>query len=145
MLTSKTYSPRAAEIERDWFVVDAADQTLGGLASRVAAVLEGKHKPTYATHLDSGDHVIVINAAKVKVTGSKLTNKTYYRHTGYPGGIRATTAGKLLQSKPERLLEMAVRGMLPKSRLGRQLFTKLKVYRGADHPHAAQRPVPIEL
>lgn len=130
---------------RRWVLIDATERPLGRVASRAASLLRGKERPDYTPNQDTGDFVVVVNAAKVKVTGSKLTNKTYYRHTGYPGGIRATTAGKLLQSKPERLLEMAVRGMLPKSRLGRQLFTKLKVYRGADHPHAAQRPVPIEL
>lgn len=130
---------------RRWVLIDATERPLGRVASRAASLLRGKERPDYTPNQDTGDFVVVVNAAKVKVTGSKLTNKTYYRHTGYPGGIRATTAGKLLQSKPERLLEMAVRGMLPKSRLGRQLFTKLKVYRGADHPHAAQRPVPIDL
>jgi large subunit ribosomal protein L13 len=130
---------------RRWVLIDAKERALGRVASRAASLLRGKERPDYTPNQDTGDFVVVVNAAKVKLTGSKLTDKTYYRHTGYPGGIRATAAGKLLQSKPERLVEMAVRGMLPKSRLGRQLFTKLKVYRGADHPHAAQKPVPIEL
>ncbi len=129
---------------RRWLVVDADGRPLGRVASRVASLLRGKHRPDFTPHQDAGDFVVVINAAKVKLTGNKLEDKAYYRHTDYPGGIRATTAGKLMQSRPERLVEMAVRGMLPKNRLGRQLFNKLKIYRGADHPHAAQKPEAVK-
>lgn len=124
-----------------WHVVDAQDQVLGRLATRVASVLRGKHKPTYTPNADIGDFVIVVNADKVKLTGNKVTGKSYYRHSGYIGGLKETTAGKVLASKhPERVIEWAVRGMLPKSRLGDRLFTKLKVYAGPDHPHEAQQP-----
>lgn len=143
MLTSKTYSPRAAEIERDWFVVDAADQTLGRLASRVAAVLEGKHKPTYATHLDSGDHVIVINAARIAVSADKRRTKVYIRHSNYPHGLRQETLGELLARRPEEAVRRAVKGMLPRTRLGAQQLRKLKVYAGPEHPHQAQKPQPL--
>lgn len=129
---------------RRWLVVDADGRPLGRVASRVASLLRGKHRPDFTPHQDAGDFVVVINAAKVKLTGNKLEDKAYYRHTDYPGGIRTTTAGKLMQSRPERLVEMAVRGMLPKNRLGRQLFNKLKIYRGADHPHAAQKPEAVK-
>ncbi len=130
---------------RRWLLIDAAGRPLGRIATRAASMLRGKNRPDFTPNQDVGDFVVVINAAKVRLTGSKLTSKVYHRHTGYPGGVRTTTAGKILQTKPERLIEMAVRGMLPKSRLGRQLFNKLKVYRGAEHPHAAQRPQPIEI
>jgi large subunit ribosomal protein L13 len=130
---------------RRWLVVDADGRPLGRVASRVASLLRGKHRPDFTPHQDAGDFVVVINAAKVKLTGNKLEDKAYYRHTDYPGGIRTTTAGKLMQSRPERLVEMAVRGMLPKNRLGRQLFNKLKVYRGAEHPHAAQKPEAVKV
>ena len=130
---------------RRWVLIDASDRALGRVASRAASILRGKNRPDYTPNQDVGDFVVVINAAKVRLTGSKLTGKVYRRHTEYPGGVRATTAGKVLQSRPERLIEMAVRGMLPKSRLGRALFTKLKVYRGADHPHVAQKPEAIKL
>jgi large subunit ribosomal protein L13 len=145
MTMSRTYSPREAEIERSWFVVDAAGQRLGLLASRVALVLEGKHKPTYATHLDSGDHVIVINAAKVDVGGNKRDSKVYWRHSGYPGGLRQETLGRLLERRPEEVIRRAVRGMLPRNRLGAQQLRKLKIYAGAEHPHEAQRPEPLPL
>ncbi len=125
---------------RRWVLIDANGRALGRIASRAASVLRGKHRPDFTPHQDAGDFVIVINAAKVKLTGSKAEDKLYHRHTTYPGGIRTTTAGKMLADKPERLIETAVRGMLPKNRLGRRLFTKLKVYRGAEHPHAAQQP-----
>ena len=129
-----------------WHVVDAQDQVLGRLATRVASVLRGKHKPTYTPNADIGDFVIVINAEKVKLTGNKVTDKSYYRHSGYIGGLKETTAGKVLSSKhPERIIEWAVRGMLPKSRLGDRLFTKLKVYSGPDHPHEAQQPRPLAV
>jgi len=140
-----TYAVKASEIERSWFVVDATDQTLGRLATRIATLLEGKHKPIYSPHLDTGDHVVVINAAKVKVTGNKLLQKSYYRHSGYPGGLRATSYEELLTKRPERAIELAVKGMLPHNRLGRKLIGKLKVYAGAEHPHAAQQPKPFEI
>ena len=125
---------------RRWVLIDAEGRPLGRVASRAAIVLRGKHRPDFTPHQDAGDFVIVINAAKVLLTGAKADAKLYHRHTGYPGGIRTTSAGKMREEKPERLLETAVRGMLPKNRLGRRLFTKLKVYRGAEHPHVAQQP-----
>jgi large subunit ribosomal protein L13 len=139
-MTTKTYTPRLGDIERQWFVVDASGQTLGRLASNVAQMLEGKHKPQYATHLDTGDHVIVINAAKIAVGREKLTAKVYARHSGYPGGFREETLGELLERRPEEVIRRAVKGMLPRSRLGVQQLRKLKVYAGPDHPHEAQRP-----
>ncbi len=142
-MTTKTYTPSEKEIERHWFVVDATDQTLGRLASRVARVLEGKHKPTFATHLDSGDHVIVVNAARVAVTRDKRETKVYTRHSGYPHGLRQETLGELLQRRPEEVIRRAVKGMLPRNRLGAQQLRKLKVYAGAEHPHQAQRPEPL--
>ena len=140
---SRTYTPRAAEIERNWFVVDATGQRLGLLASRIATTLEGKHKPTYATHLDCGDHVIVLNAARIAVTRDKLTSKIYYRHSGYPGGFKEETLGHLLARRPEEPIRRAVKGMLPHNRLGAQMLRKLKVYAGSDHPHQAQQPEPM--
>jgi large subunit ribosomal protein L13 len=132
------------DAEQVWYVVDATDKVLGRLATRVADVLRGKHKPMFTPNADVGDFVIVVNAEKVKLTGGKMTGKTYYRHSGYMGGLKSTTPEKVLGSKhPERLVEWAVRGMLPKSRLGDRLFTKLKVYAGPDHPHEAQRPRPL--
>ena len=141
----KTYAVRASEIERRWWVVDARDQTLGRLATRIAVLLEGKHKPIYSPHLDTGDHVVVVNAEKVRVTGNKLRLKTYYRHSNYPGGLKAETLETLLGRKPELVIERAVKGMLPQNRIGRAMFRKLKVYRGAEHPHAAQQPTTVEL
>jgi len=141
---SKTYTPRADEIERRWYVVDATDQNLGRLASRVARVLEGKHKPTYATHLDTGDHVIVLNAARIAVSRNKREDKVYVRHSGYPQGLREETLGQLLARRPEEVIRRAVRGMLPRNRLGIQQLRKLKVYAGADHPHEAQQPEPFD-
>jgi large subunit ribosomal protein L13 len=141
---SKTYTPRADEIERRWYVVDATDQNLGRLASRVARVLEGKHKPTYATHLDTGDHVIVLNAARIAVSRNKREDKVYVRHSGYPQGLREETLGQLLARRPEEAIRRAVRGMLPRNRLGVQQLRKLKVYAGADHPHEAQQPEPLD-
>ena len=135
----------AATIERKWYVVDAEGKTLGRLAAEVAKVLRGKHKPTFTPHVDTGDHVIIINAAKVALTGKKLVQKTYFRHSGYVGGTTFTPAGQMLADKPERLVELAVRGMLPKNSLGRQMFRKLQVYRGAEHPHAAQLPEVLEI
>lgn len=139
----KTFSAKKEEIERRWYVVDAQGKVLGRLASEVAKILRGKHKPIYTPHVDTGDHVIIINANKVKLTGRKLEEKLYYRYSGYPGGLTSITGKKLLQSKPERLVELAVKGMLPKSKLGRSTIKKLKVYPGPDHPHAAQRPEPL--
>jgi large subunit ribosomal protein L13 len=141
----KTYAVRASDIERQWWVVDATDKTLGRLASRVATLLEGKHKPTYSPHIDTGDHVVVINAARIKVTGNKLVQKTYYRHSNYPGGLKEESLQALLARKPELAVERAVKGMLPRSRLGRAMFRKLKVYAGAEHPHQGQQPVAAEL
>jgi large subunit ribosomal protein L13 len=142
-MNTKTYTPREAEIERRWFVVDATDQTLGRLASRIARVLEGKHKPTWSPTLDSGDHVIVLNAARITVTSDKLDSKLYIRHSGYPQGLRQETLGHLLGRRPEEAIRRAVKGMLPRTRLGVQQLRKLKVYAGTDHPHQAQRPEPL--
>lgn len=134
------------DANQEWYVVDGQNQVLGRLATRVASVLRGKHKPRFTPNADTGDFVIVINADKVRLTGKKMTDKSYYRHTGYIGGLKETTPGKVLASKhPERIVEWAVRGMLPKSRLGDRLFTKLKVYAGPDHPHQAQRPKPLAV
>jgi len=141
----KTYAVKASEIERSWWVVDATDQTLGRLATRIATLLEGKHKPVYSPNLDTGDHVVVINALKVKVTGNKLTQKSYYRHSNYPGGLKEENLQALMARKPEAVIERAVKGMLPQNRLGRAMFKKLRVYRGADHPHQAQQPTTAEL
>jgi large subunit ribosomal protein L13 len=141
----RTFSPKAADIHRQWHVIDASDVVLGRLASHVAILLRGKHKPIFAPHLDTGDFVIVINAAKVALTGNKLTDKRLYRHSGYPGGIRSDTYAELLAKHPERLVEKAVKGMLPKNTLGRNTLRKLKVYAGPDHPHQAQQPVPFEI
>jgi len=141
----KTYTARAEDIEQEWFLVNAEGKTLGRLASEIAQVLRGKHKPIYTPHLDCGDFVIVVNAEKVQVTGRKLDQKMYYRHTGYPGGIKSISLRNQLQKHPERVLEAAVRGMLPKNRLGRKMFKKLKVYAGNSHPHQAQQPKVLEL
>jgi large subunit ribosomal protein L13 len=142
-MNAKTYTPRESEIERRWYVVDATDETLGRLASRVARVLVGKHKPTYAPNLDSGDHVIILNAAKVAVSSDKLESKVYPRHSGHPQGYKEERLGKLLQRRPEEVLRRAIKGMLPHNRLGAQQLRKLKVYAGSDHPHQAQRPEPL--
>jgi large subunit ribosomal protein L13 len=141
----RTFSPKAADVQRQWHVIDAEDVVLGRLASHVATLLRGKHKPIFAPHLDTGDFVIVVNASKVALTGTKLTDKRLYRHSGYPGGIRSETYEEMLAKHPERLVERAVRGMLPKSTLGRSMLRKLKVYAGPDHPHQAQRPVPFTI
>jgi large subunit ribosomal protein L13 len=136
----RTYSPKPADIERVWYVVDAQDMVLGRLATQVATVLRGKHKPTFAPHMDTGDYVIVVNAAGIKLTGGKDVQSLAYRHSGYPGGLKSISFGRLLEEKPERLVEQAVRGMLPKNTVGRAQITKLKVYAGPEHPHAAQQP-----
>jgi large subunit ribosomal protein L13 len=141
---TKSVSHENALKGRRWVLIDASERPLGRIASRAASILRGKHRPDFTPNQDAGDFVVVINASKVRLTGAKLEQKTYYRHTGHPGGIRTTTAGKLITTRPERLLEAAIRGMLPKNRLGRQLFTKLKVYRDGDHPHSAQQPVPVQ-
>ncbi|HUZ20124.1 MAG TPA: 50S ribosomal protein L13 [Acidimicrobiales bacterium] len=141
----RTYSPKPSEIERAWLVVDADGLVLGRLATEVASRLRGKHKPIFAPHMDTGDHVIVVNAAKVVLTAGKADAKTSYRHSGYPGGLRATSYTTLLGTKPEEVVRSAVRGMLPKGTLGRQMLAKLKVYAGPDHPHAAQLPKPLHL
>jgi large subunit ribosomal protein L13 len=141
----KTYSAKAQDVERKWYVVDAQGKTLGRLASQVASILCGKHKPIYTPHVDCGDCVIVINAEKIWTTGRKLDQKMYYRHSGYPGGLRQTKLRDQLQKFPERVIESAIKGMLPKSKLGRKMFKKLKVYAGPNHPHAAQKPEPLEL
>jgi len=141
----RTYSPRADEIERDWYVVDAEGLTLGRMSTEVARVLRGKHKAMYTPHMDTGDHVIIINADKVVLTNNKAEAKQVYRHTGYPGGIRSTTYATLLAEKPAEAVRRTVRGMLPKNRLGRQMLKKLKVYAGPTHPHSAQQPQPLAI
>jgi large subunit ribosomal protein L13 len=141
----RTFAPKPRDIERRWYVIDADGQVLGRLASEVAKLLRGKHKPIYAPHADTGDHVIVVNARGVRLTGGKEEKKVYYRHSGYPGGLRAMTYARLLRERPALAVEKAVRGMLPKNRLGRAMFKKLKVYEGPDHPHAAQRPIPLAV
>jgi large subunit ribosomal protein L13 len=138
MKRMKTYSLKAGEIEKAWHVVDADGETLGRLSTRVAALLMGKHKPTYSPHLDMGDFVIIVNADKVRLTGNKVEDKIYYRHTGYMGGLKETTLGEMLQRRPERVLELAVRGMLPRTKMGRHLLGHMKVYAGPQHPHEAQ-------
>lgn len=140
-----TSQPKMEEVARKWYLVDAQGKVLGRLATQVATILRGKHKPHYAHHLDVGDHVIVVNAEKVHLTGRKLTDKVYRWHTGYIGHLREVSAEKMLRTHPERVIEWAVQGMLPKSRLGRAMAKKLKVYRGAEHPHAAQKPEPLSL
>lgn len=140
----KTYTAKTSEVQREWQVVDADGATLGRLATRVAAILRGKHRATFSPHLDTGDPVIIVNAAKIKVTGNKLKDKMYVRHSGYPGGFRAETLERLLERRPEEVIRRAVRGMLPQNRLGEQMIRKLHVYAGADHPHAAQKPQPLK-
>lgn len=140
-----TVSAREQDVQKDWYIVDAQGQTLGRLATQVATILRGKHKPLYTPHIDCGDYVIVVNAEKVHVTGQKMTQKKYYRHSGYPGGLKEITLRDQLQKFPNRVIESAVRGMLPKNRLGRRLFKKLKVYPGPAHPHEAQQPKLLEV
>ena len=141
----KTYYAKPQEVEREWVVIDAADQVLGKVAAKVAHILRGKNKPQFTPHVDTGDFVIVINAEKVRVTGNKALDKKYYRHSGYPGGQKCETFTEAIEKHPERVIEHAVKGMLPKSTLGRKQLTKLKVYAGPEHPHAAQKPVEIKL
>jgi len=140
-----TYSAKQEDVERKWFVVDASGKTLGRLATRVASILKGKTKPIYTRHVDTGDFVIVLNADKIHLTGRKLDQKVYYRHSGYPGGLKSITAGTLLKTKPEQVIKFAVQGMLPKTQLGKHMLSKLKVYSGDKHPHAAQQPVELKF
>lgn len=142
---TRTYTPKAGEVQRDWVVIDATDVVLGRLASHAATLLRGKHKPTFANHIDSGDFVIIVNAEKVALTGQKLQKKLAYRHSGYPGGLKSVTYAELLEKNPVRAVEKAIRGMLPKNSIGRQQLSKLKVYVGGEHPHAAQQPTPYTL
>lgn len=141
----KTYSAKAEEVERTWYVVDAEGRTLGRLATEVARILRGKHKPIYTPHVDTGDFVIIVNADKIRVTGKRLDQKMYYRHSGYMGGLKETSLRTMLNKHPERVLQLAVKGMMPKNPLGRKMYRKLKVYAAPDHPHAAQNPQPLEL
>lgn len=141
----RTYSPKHSELNHDWFIVDASGKTLGRMATEIAHRLRGKHKPEYAPHVDNGDYVVVINAEKVKVTGNKAADKIYHSHTGYPGGIKSISFEKLLEKAPERTIQSAVKGMLPKNPLGRQMFKKLKVYSGSEHPHVAQQPKILQI
>jgi large subunit ribosomal protein L13 len=141
----RTYTPKPGEVTRTWHIIDATDVVLGRLASQTAILLRGKHKPTFAPHVDAGDFVVIINADKVALTGSKLVQKKAYRHSGFPGGLRATSYQELLAKSPEKAVEKAVRGMLPKNSLARQQLSKLKVYGGENHPHQAQKPVPFEI
>jgi large subunit ribosomal protein L13 len=141
----KTFSAKKQDVERTWYLIDASGKVLGRLASHVATVLRGKTKAIYTPHVDTGDYVVVINAEKVRLTGKKMENKVYHRHSGYPGGLKSTSAKAVLATKPEKLLKHAVKGMLPKNPLGRKMFRKLKVYAGPDHPHQAQQPQPLEI
>jgi large subunit ribosomal protein L13 len=141
----RTYSPKPGEIERQWLIIDASDVVLGRLATHAATLLRGKHKPTFAPHVDGGDFVVIVNAGKVALTGNKRQNKVAYRHSGYPGGLKQVSYEELLAKRPDHAVELAVKGMLPHNKLGRQLIKKLKVYPGAEHPHAAQQPVPFEI
>jgi large subunit ribosomal protein L13 len=141
----KTYTTKKDDIERQWFVVDATDQTLGRMSSQIASILRGKHKPIFSPHMDTGDYVIVVNAEKIHVTGNRLDEKMYHHHSGYPGGLRSRTLRQMLASKPEEVIYEAVRRMLPKNNLGRHMLKKLKVYAGPEHPHEAQQPAALEL
>jgi len=140
----KTISVKKESVTREWYLVDATNKTLGRLSTEIAKRLRGKHKPEYTPHVDTGDYIIVVNAEKVKVTGNKTTDKIYYHHTGYPGGIKSITFDKLIEKAPEKIIEKAVKGMMPKNKLSRSMLTKLKVYAGNEHPHAAQQPIPLE-
>ena len=140
-----TFSAKPAEVSRDWFVVDATGKTLGRLSTEIARRLRGKHKPEYTPHVDTGDYIVVVNAEKIRVTGKKMQDKIYYHHTGFIGNLKSITLEKLLDKAPERVIEKAVKGMLPRGSLGRQMFSKLKVYAGPEHNHAAQQPIPLEV
>jgi large subunit ribosomal protein L13 len=141
----RTYSPKQGDVQRQWHVIDATDVVLGRLATHTATLLRGKHKPIFAPHVDTGDFVVIVNAGKVALTGNKRQTKIAYRHSGYPGGLKRVRYEELLSTRPERAIELAVKGMLPKNTLGRQMLTKLKVYAGPEHPHAAQQPTPFEI
>ena len=141
----KTFSAKAEDVSRDWFIVDAADKTLGRLASEIAHRLRGKHKAEYTPHVDTGDYIVVVNAEKIRVTGAKTTAKMYHHHTGYPGGLKSISFEKLIEKAPERVIQQAVKGMLPRNPLGRAMFKKLKVYAGAEHPHSAQQPQALNI
>ncbi len=141
----KTYSPKPQDIQRQWWLVDAEGQTLGRLASKIASILRGKHKPIYAPHMDTGDFVVIINASKIAVTGNRMDDKIYYHHSGHIGGIKSITLRDQMKRFPERPIKLAIKGMLPKNALGKQMLTKLKVYAGSEHPHTAQQPQPLEL
>lgn len=141
----KTFSAKPETVERDWYIVDAEDKTLGRLSTEIARRLRGKHKPVYTPHVDTGDYIVVINAEKVRVTGNKTTDKMYHHHTGYPGGLKSISFEKLIERAPERVIETAVKGMLPKNPLGRAMFKKMKVYAGTEHPHAAQQPITLDV
>lgn len=141
----KTYSARKEDVKHSWYLVDATDKTLGRISTQIAIRLRGKHKPEYTPHVDIGDYIVVVNAEKVKVTGNKTTDKIYYHHTGYPGGIKSITFEKLIEKAPERVIQMAVKGMMPKNKLSRSMLSKLKVYAGSEHPHEAQQPQPLEI
>jgi len=141
----KTFSAKPAEVRRDWFVVDATGKTLGRLSTEIAQRLRGKHKPEYTPHVDTGDYVVVVNAEKIRVTGNKLKDKMYHRHTGYIGNLKSVSLEKMLDETPERVLENAVKGMLPRGPLGRRMFSKLRVFKGPEHDHAAQQPIPLEV
>ena len=141
----KTISVRKEDVKHGWYLVDATDKTLGRISTQIANRLRGKHKPEYTPHVDTGDYIVVINAEKVKVTGNKATDKTYYHHTGFPGGIKSITFEKLIEKAPEKAIQMAVKGMMPKNKLSRAMLGKLKVYAGNEHPHAAQQPQPLEI
>ncbi|MCH8258057.1 MAG: 50S ribosomal protein L13 [Proteobacteria bacterium] len=141
----KTHSVRKEDVKHAWYVVDATDKTLGRISTQIAIRLRGKHKAEYTPHVDTGDYIVVVNAEKVKVTGNKATDKTYYHHTGFPGGIKSISFEKLIEKAPERVIQMAVKGMMPKNKLSRSMLSKLKVYAGSEHPHAAQKPQPLEI
>ena len=141
----KTFSAKAAEVKRDWYVIDATDKTLGRMATEIARRLRGKHKAEYTPHVDTGDYIVVVNADKVRVTGNKFQDKMYYRHTGYPGGIKEANFSKMIETRPERVVEIAVKGMLPKNPLGRAMYRKLKVYAGPEHKHSAQQPKTLDV
>jgi large subunit ribosomal protein L13 len=141
----RTYSAKPADIQRKWYLVDADGKTLGRLAAKIAGILRGKHKPTFTPHMDTGDHVVVVNAEKIHLTGDKVRRKTYYRHSGYPGGLKSETVAEVLKKKPSAVVERAIKGMLPKNPLGKQMGRKLNVYAGPAHPHQAQRPEPLTI
>jgi large subunit ribosomal protein L13 len=141
----KTFSAKPETVQHGWYIVDATGKTLGRLATEIARRLRGKHKPEYTPHVDTGDYIVVINSAKIRVTGKKIDDKMYYRHTGYPGGLKVTNFAKLIQKDPNEIIEHAVRGMLPKNPLGRAMFRKLKIYSGVDHLHVAQKPIPFDI